>query len=264
MTRLLILAIIASLLIGCASSAKKRAQAQQEEAERRQRYESSTVALMAGDARAIQQATEKVNILLSENQPNPPLLRLHNQQIAESAKHISDWSQTLDNQLSKSRDDNKKLRKRAEECEAAQDAPLLFWTMVGILAGASIVVLGTAAAILGRTYPVPLLSAGGNLAVLGWVLGGVSLGLRIFIQSIGPYRWIAGLTVVLCFAFAAVWFTWKSIRGFNNRKALAQVREGIRHAEAATPEDVPVKGLIAEKMDDTTKELLRLPGATPA
>jgi hypothetical protein len=266
-TRIILTVLLCLTLIGgCQSSAKKKAAKleQQRKIDESYRLQTVNLALTAAAWSDEGELFEKVATMIAAN-PFDPLIAPTIDAIRKDHKTVGSGIKNADKSLIKNQQDYTDLRKRAEDAESDRDKSLFWWLTVFVITGILIIVGGVFASMLAARLPnLPLLAAGGDLAVCGALLAGISLSLRLGIRAIGPFMWIPGLIAALTISGAIIWFAWKGLRRARIKKAVKQLRTGIEHAQDRTPANVNVNALVSEKLDPQTQEMMGLTTPSPA
>jgi hypothetical protein len=229
-TRIILTVLLCLTLIGgCQSSAKKKAAKleQQRKVEESYRLQTANLAVTASGWTEEGEEISTATKMWLEMRPTRSSSRTSTPS-NESTERWARASRTPTRRSSRTSRTTPTVVKRAEDAESDRDKSLFWWLTAFVIGGILIIVGGVFASMLAARLPnLPLLAAGGDLAVCGALLAGISLSLRLGIRAIGPFMWIPGLIAALTISGAIVWFAWKGLRRARIKKAVKQLRTGI-------------------------------------
>jgi hypothetical protein len=225
----IILLLCLTLIGGCQSSAKKKAAKleQQRKVEESYRLQTANLAVTASGWTEEGEEISTATKMWLDNATNP-LIKPHLDAIERIHRTVGAGIKNADKALIKNQQDYAAVVKRAEGAEDDRDNTLFTWTTLGIVAGGFIIVCGVVASLVSRRYPlIPFLAIGTDVAAGGWLMLGISLGLRLGLRAVGPYLKIAGLVIVVCCCSTIIWFTWRALRRVKVKRELCDTKQAL-------------------------------------
>lgn len=262
---LFLLLLLAVVFAGCQSAAKKR-EKQKKDDEAHYRDTTTNLALIEAEALGADGELVKLMGNLTEKPaPNIQMAIARATSVRGSLGKIIPGVRLAGKEVLTAKNKNDDLGKQVDDLIADRDKPVFWWMTAFFVFGACLAIVGLIASALSSRMPkVPVLEAGGDLAMIGFIVSVVSLAGRLSYSAILPYKWIPGLTTALAISVGIVWFGWKAIRRVRFKRISTNLRKGIRHADNTTPQDMSIVGKVAEVVDDpATTQFLASTTPTP-